>query len=64
MKKRSVAAITPTAFANAGQFTSPPFSVALESAELRRRLLEQKMPAAGGKAPKAPAERRRRSPKE
>ena len=47
MKKRSSPAITPTAFSIARQFTGPPFSVTLESAELRRHLMEEMLQPAG-----------------
>lgn len=63
MKKRARPAINPTAFSHAGQFTSPPFSVALESAELRRRMLEEMLNPADGKPGKAPAKRRGMPPK-
>ncbi len=57
MKKRSVAAISPTAFSSSSQFTSPPFSVAIESAGLRRRMLEEMLRPPGGKPRKPPAKR-------
>jgi len=41
MKKRLSPVVTPTAFSIAGQFTGPPFSVMLESAELHRHLMEE-----------------------
>jgi hypothetical protein len=63
MKKRPGPAINPTAFSNAGQFTSPPFSVALESAELRRRLLEEMLHPAGAKTGKAAGQRRNKKPR-
>ena len=63
MKKRPSPGLNPTAFSSAGQFTSPPFSVALESAKLRRRLLEKMMHPAGAKAGEAPGQHRKKKPK-
>ena len=60
MKKRPGPAINPTAFSSAGQFTSPPFSVAIESAELRRRMLEEKLHPADAKTGKAAASPRKK----
>ena len=57
MKKRPNPALTPTAFSIASQFTGPPFSVTLESAELRRHLLEEMTRPAAKKSPKTPAKR-------
>ena len=55
MKKRPSTVITPAAFSIARQFTGPPFSVTLESAELRRHLLEEMVQPAGRKVDKARA---------
>ncbi len=41
MKKRPGPALNSPAFSIASQFTGPPFSVMLESAELRRHLMEE-----------------------
>lgn len=60
MKKHPRPAINPTAFSSAGQYTSPPFSVALESAELRRHLLEEMLHTAGEKTRKPPGKERPR----
>ena len=62
MKKHPGPVISPTAFSNAGQYTSPPFSVAIESAELRRRLLEEAMHPAGTKTGKAASRQRQKRP--
>lgn len=53
MKKRSNPAMPPTAFSITRQFTGPPFSVTLESAELRRHLMEEMSQPAGQKAGRA-----------
>jgi hypothetical protein len=68
MKKRLLPGLTPSAFSIASQFTGPPFSVTLESAELRRHLMEEMTPAAVRKTsrrPKAktPAKRRPKAKK-
>ena len=55
MKKRSSTAITPTAFSITRQFSGPPFSAALESAELRRHLMEKMLQPASRKIGKARA---------
>ena len=61
MKKLPGPAIPPTAFSIASQFTGPPFSVTLESAELRRHLMEEISPPAGTR--KAPGKRREKKAK-
>jgi len=64
MKKRPNPALTPTAFSIASQFTGPPFSVTLESAELRRQLLEEMAEPVVKKAPRTAAKRpARKTPK-
>ena len=56
MKKRPTPAPgSPTAFSIASQFTGPPFYVTLESAELRRHLLDEIAHPAGQKGGKVPA---------
>lgn len=55
MKKRPSTVIPPTAFSIASQFTGPPFSVTLESADLRRHLLEEMVQPASGKTAKTRA---------
>ena len=61
MKKRPNPASSPSAFSIARQFTGPPFSVTLESADLRRNLMEEILEP--GPAGPAPAKRRSKKAK-
>ncbi len=52
MKKRPNPASSPSAFSIIRQFSGPPFSVTLESADLRRHLMEEILePGPAGQAP-------------